>query len=143
SKDFPPRNKYRSPAGRHASGRGKKVKTIVLAARDDERRNTDPKRTCCHEYRSRTYRVLSSSSVSSFVTSSRPPYHGSLFNAILGAQRIGGLLVHVGVDVAVEDFKLEALSKRYRVLFEPRDLPKDFGGKIPWDKSLRDCLGSN
>jgi hypothetical protein len=39
--------------------------------------------------------------------------------------------VHVGVDVAVEDFKLEALSKRYRVLFEPRDLPKDFGGKIP------------
>src|SRR6266436_2875180 len=40
--------------------------------------------------------------------SSRPPYHGSLFNAILGAQRIGGLLVHAGVDVAVEDFKLEA-----------------------------------
>jgi len=45
--------------------------------------------------------------------------------------------------VAVEDFKLEALSKRCGVLLEPRDLPKDFGGKIPWDKSLRDCLGSN
>jgi hypothetical protein len=35
------------------------------------------------------------------------------------------------------------LSKRCGVLFEPRDLPQDFGGKIPWDKSLRDCFGSN